>query len=294
MSTRATEAIARAACAAVGLSATDLTAIKEAENAVYSLPNSGIVLRIARPGQRAVAERELLIAGWLRSSNVPVVEPADIPTTFIMVDDRPVTFWRELPEHRNGTATEIAIALRSLHSLEPPEFLSTVDPFVRLDQRIDAARTLASDDRQWLRQHLAELRECWTRIPNGNPWGPIHGDAWAGNVVTTVDGTTLFLDLERTSIGPPEWDLTSTAIKHSSFGWITPSRYADFAEAYGYDVTTWAGFPLLRDIREMRMTCMTVQAAADEPRHAEQARLRLDCLRGRRGPRPWAGWRAIP
>jgi hypothetical protein len=51
-------------------------------------------------------------------------ESADIPSTFVMIDDRPITFWKELPKHRGGTATEIAAALRGLHTLSPPQFLS--------------------------------------------------------------------------------------------------------------------------------------------------------------------------
>jgi Ser/Thr protein kinase RdoA (MazF antagonist) len=294
VSEQALEAVARAACEAAGLPADDLVAIKVSENAIYRLPQSKVVIRIAKPGQRAAAERELLTADWLRHANVPAVEPADIPSTFVMIGDRPVTFWKELPEHRGGTATEIAAALRRLHALSPPPFLSEIDPFVRLGQRIDAAHTLPAEDRQWLQQHLAHLREAWTHHLAGLPWGPVHGDAWEGNVVTTDTGTTLFLDLERASIGPPEWDLTSTAIKHSSFGWITAQQYAEFVEAYGYDVTEWTGFALLRDIREMRMTCMAAQAAANEPARLDQARLRVDSLRGRRGPRPWGGWEAIP
>jgi hypothetical protein len=38
---------------------------------------------------------------------------------------------------------------------------------------------------------------------------------------------------------------------------------AEFAAAYGYDVTDWTGLALLRDIREMRTTCMAAQAAAN-------------------------------
>ncbi len=295
MSSQTLEAIARAACAIAGLPTTGMTAIKVAENAIYRLPENRVVIRVAQPGQRGVAERELLIAAWLRSTDVSAVEPADQPTTFVMVEDHPVTFWKELPSHRGGTVTEIAGALRKLHALDPPTFLSDLDPFVRLEQRIDAAVTLDTRDRDWLKQHLAALQERWDRRPDGLSWGPVHGDAWEGNVVTTNDDdTTLFLDLERTSVGPPEWDLTSTAIKDSSFGWLTPERYADFARAYGHDVTTWTGFPLLRDIREMRMTCMAVQAAARNPDLAAQAQLRVDCLRGRLGTRPWAGWEPIP
>lgn len=294
MSDETLDAVAREACTAAGLTDLDLVPIKVSENAIYRLPQSRLVVRIAKPGQRAATERELLIADWLRRAEVPAVEPADLPTTFVMVHDRPVTFWKELPPHRGGSATEIATALRRLHALHPPRFLSTIDPFVRLEQRIEAAITLPTEDRRWLRQHLDDLQDAWVHRIAGSPWVPVHGDAWEGNVVTADDGTTLFLDLERTSIGPPEWDLTSTAIKHSSFGWINAQQYTEFVAAYGYDVTEWPGFALLRDIREMRMTCMAAQAAAQESSRQSQAQLRVDSLRGRRGQRPWDGWEAIP
>jgi hypothetical protein len=60
-----------------------------------------------------------------------------------------------------------------------------------------------------------------------------------------------------------------------------------WADAYGFDVTAWHGFALLRDIRELRMTCYAAQQAAAQERLKHEAQLRVDCLRGRRGPRPW-------
>jgi hypothetical protein len=63
----------------------------------------------------------------------------------------------------------------------------------------------------------------------------------------------------------------------------------------GQDVTTWDGFALLRDIRELRMTSMACQVAATDPdRYGEQAAHRLACMRGQRGARPWTGWEVVP
>jgi hypothetical protein len=104
----------------------------------------------------------------------------------------------------------------------------------------------------------------------------------------------IFLDLERVAVGPPEWDLVHTAIKHHSFGWISANEYGSFCLAYGYDVTTSPGYPLLRDIREFRMTCMAAQLAAENDALTAQAAWRLSCIRGDRGPRPWSGWQAVP
>ncbi|KLL10357.1 hypothetical protein BL254_23175 [Protofrankia sp. BMG5.30] len=165
-------------------------------------------------------------------------------------------------------------------------------PFTRLRERIDLAEWLAEDDRDWLRQHLADLETRWPDLPPGLPHRVVHGDAWLGNVVATEERTGILLDLERCSVGPPEWDLVSTAIKVGSTGTISQAEYAEFVDAYGHDVTAWPGYELLRGIRELRITCYGVQQAAMRTDFRTEAQGRVDCLRGRRGERPW-GWAAI-
>src|SRR2546429_4564992 len=98
---------------------------------------------------------------------------------------------------------------------------------------MEAASTASPSDRDWLREHLAELRERWAHLPAGLPWCVVHGDAWVGNVVATDDGEVVLLDLERTSLGPPEWDTVHTAIKYSSFAQITAAQYRAFCDVYG-------------------------------------------------------------
>src|SRR5262249_44268227 len=120
----------------------------------------------------------------------------------------------------------------------------------------------------------------------------VHGDIWAGNVAVT-DHELILLDLERFAFGPPEWDLTSMAVDFLTFGSISPEEWADFCQRYGQDVTTWAGFGVLRDIRELRRTTFAAQLAAGRPDVAEQAAYRLACLKGEQGPRPW-GWTGVP
>ncbi|MFE7720541.1 phosphotransferase enzyme family protein [Nocardia rhizosphaerihabitans] len=293
MNTTQVERIARAACADADIGPAGILPIKVAENAIFRVPDQHVVIRVARAGQEHAARRELQTAAWLQAHNVSAVQPMGSRADFATIESRPVTLWKELPPHRNGTEREIGSALRALHKLRVPPFLSKVEPFVRLEQRIDSASSLSESGRQWLYKRLADLRIGWEELPSGMPRSPIHGDAWEGNVVTTDAGVTTFLDLERASVGPPEWDLVSTAIKHSSFRWISAERYGAFCDAYGYDVTAWDGFQLLRDIRELRMTCMAAQAAGSDPKHVAQAQLRVDCLRGVVGPRPWAGWQPI-
>ncbi|MFD4398462.1 phosphotransferase enzyme family protein [Kitasatospora sp. NPDC058478] len=280
------------ACAEIGLSAVGAEPIRIGENALWRLPH-GIVARISRPGQAAAASRELAVARWLYDCGVPAVRPlAHLPEP-LNVDGNPVTFWHELPLHQPGAAADIAPLLRRLHELPIPTFpLGRLDPFVRLAARIDAAATLDDDQRQWLRNRLAELETAWQGLQSSLPTSVIHGDAWRGNVAVTPT-TTYLLDFERTSLGPPEWDLTATAVGYGSFGSVSDSEYAAFCEAYGADVMTWGGYPVLRSIRELRVTCFALQhAAADPTRHRAEAHYRLSCLQGQSGPRPW-GWTTV-
>ncbi|WP_067971795.1 aminoglycoside phosphotransferase family protein [Nocardiopsis trehalosi] len=262
--------------------------VRIGENAVFRLPD-GLIVRIARTGQENAARREVRIARWLADHGVPAVRPraAEQP---VLVDGHAVTFWDDIGDHTTGTAADVAHLIRALHDLPlPPErsWLGRLDPFVRLDQRIDDAATLPQRDRDWLRDHLAGLRQAWLDLPPGLGERLVHGDAWVGNVARPHGGPPLLLDLERCSLGRPEWDLVSTAIKLTSFAWLPGSDYAEFVTVYGHDVTDWSGFAVMRDVRELRMALYFAQHAATSPRMHDEAVLRLRCLQGHEGPRPW-------
>jgi aminoglycoside phosphotransferase (APT) family kinase protein len=275
------------ACAKAGLDASGAEPIRLGENAIFRL-TSRVVVRIGRRGQSTAAEKEVRVARWFDDHSVPAVRALPGVAQPLEVEQHPVTFWEELPPHRHGTAVEVAVALRQLHDLPVPDgLLGPLDPFVRLSERIDVGVTLAPDDRAWLREHLDALREQYRTLPAGMAHRVVHGDAWGGNIVTTDDGRTVLLDLERCSVGPPEWDLVSIALRRGSFGWLSDADYQSFAIRYGHDVTEWTGYELLRDIRELRMALYRVQRAAEHPGEQAEAQLRVACLRGRCGPRPW-------
>ncbi|GAA2411218.1 aminoglycoside phosphotransferase family protein [Nonomuraea africana] len=290
----ATKSILRAACQQAGIDLRGAELIRFGENALYRLPG-GIIARVSRAGQVAAAAREVRVARWLESHKVPAVQALPGVEQPAEIDGRAVTWWRELPPHRHGTALEVAAALRLLHDLPPPTTFDVgrLDPFVRLAERIDRAATLTEPDRAWMRKHLAGLRARWASLPGGLPESVVHGDAWIGNVVATDDGRVVLLDLERCSVGPPEWDLVSTAVKAFTLAGITEEDYRQFVGSYGHDVTQWDGFEILRDIREFRMACMAAQVAGENPVRHPEVEHRLACLRGQRGARPWT-WTAVP
>jgi aminoglycoside phosphotransferase (APT) family kinase protein len=271
MSAAPARAVLEQACALAGFDPAGAEPVRIAENEIWRL-SGRVIVRIARAGQSKAAVREVRVARWLA--------------------ENPVTFWGELPPHEIGTVADVVALLKQLHPLPVPDFpLDQLDPFVRIAERIEAATSLSEGDRDWLRQRHAELRELWKHRPAGMSECVVHGDAWVGNVARTADGPIL-MDFERASVGPPEWDLVSTAVKLTTTGAISAAEYAEFCQAYGTDVTQWEGYQLLAGARELRMTTYAAQHAATRPEWRAEAQYRVDCLRGRVEPRPWR-WKGI-
>jgi len=281
------------ACHQLGLNCAPAELIRAAENTMYRLPGA-IVARVTRAGQFATAGKEVRVSRWLRDEGVAVVEAVPGLAQPVRVGSRAVTFWRELPEHHAGSIDQIADVLHALHRLTPPRELNLppLAPFVRLRERIAEAAMLDGPERSWLLEHLGRLEHDYAGLPCGMPFGAVHGDAWGGNIVATVDGPVV-LDLERFAFGPPEWDLVSIAVDHVTFGTLPQADWERFCARYGYDVIGWAGYEVLRDARELRKVTFALQMAGQYPHLTEQARYRLTCIQGRHGPRPWH-WQAVP
>ncbi|MGW0587812.1 phosphotransferase family protein [Streptosporangium sp. NPDC002607] len=282
------------ACQQVGVDASSVKPIRLSENAIYRLPHR-IVARVSRVGQIQAAAKEVHIARWLEASGMPAVQVIPSLDQPVEADGRAVTFWRELPAHEYGTSLNVATTLRALHRLTPPVHfeLPPLAPFVRLAERIDHAHMFTPEDRKWLRKHLSDLKSRYAELPPGLHSCVVHGDAWVGNVLLASNGLVILADFERTALGPPEWDLVSTAIKYGTLGGISKDEYTAFAETYGHDVMSWAGFPILRDIRELRMVTMAAQIGMEDATIRSEAIARLAAIRGESGPRPWKHWRPL-
>jgi hypothetical protein len=120
--------------------------------------------------------------------------------------------------------------------------LPPTDPFVQVETRIASLTFLDPVDRDWLLTRAGELRNQYADRAAGSRAGLVHGDPWAGNVVATDDGPVL-LDLERFSLGPPEYDLVVIAASYTYYGLLPADDYHELATAYGRDVTIWDGYP---------------------------------------------------
>jgi aminoglycoside phosphotransferase (APT) family kinase protein len=188
-----------------------------------------------------------------------------------------------------ATVGELGALLRRLHALEPPPSLDLppLRPFRRVGRRIELA-DLADDDRVFLLSRLDELRGQFAGLTFALPPGPIHGDASVGNIIRRRDGQAVLIDLDGFAAGPREWDLTLTAVYFDRLGWHTEQEYREFVTAYGFDVMTWPGYPVLRDIRELIMVTWLAQNMRESADIAAEVRRRIADLRAGGGPRNWS------
>lgn len=280
------------AAASADLDATDAVPLRTGAHATFSLRKE-IVARIGAPGSLPVAERELRISAWLNASGVPAVEPVPVRQP-VVIDDRPVTWWKFLPDIRPATPAELATALRRLHRSAPPTSfdLPTYEPFADVRQRITSATIIEADDRAWLLRHSETLEQRYARLPSSEQQQVIHGDAWQGNVAVPPSGVPILLDLDRVALGRTEWDLTPIAVDYRDFRRLTDIEYQSFVDAYGGpDPIASDTFDLFARIQELRWTAFAVGLAGHRTDALAEATRRIACLRGL-VPKPWA-WKAL-
>ncbi len=278
----------RDACARAGLASDGAELLRFGENAIYRLAAAPVVVRIARSADllRRV-ERELCVARWLAAADVPAVGVWDEADQPIMVGGHPVTFWHSVtggqpkPKH-----ADLARLLARFHALRScPCDLAAFEPLKTSESRLAKADDVSVADRDFLRARCADLTEQFQKLEFALPIGPIHGDAHTSNLLTD-HGQVVLLDFEAVAIGPREWDLLPTSIARERFG-LPEERYREFADAYGFDVRAWHGYPVLREIRELTMTTWIMQNIGEDPAIAAEFALRVACLRERDFESAW-------
>jgi len=276
-------------CATVGLPADGARLLRLGSNAVYHL-KTPIIARVSRPGADIVpARRAVAVARWLESEHYPAVRAIDVSQP-VIADGDVVTFWQPVSGGDQYAATpEIAAILARLHRLTAPEglHLPPLDPFAEAAQRIDTSPWLTPADRSFFTATLARLRDAYAALEFALPPGVIHGDASIGNVLRDTHGAPVLIDLDGFATGPREWDLILTALYYDSLGWHTRQEYDDFARVYGYDILTWPGYQVLREVREFIMVTWVVQKAATDAWSAGEAAKRITALRTGGSRKDW-------
>jgi aminoglycoside phosphotransferase (APT) family kinase protein len=283
------EALDRA-CATAGIDAEGARLLRVGSNAVYRL-KPPVIARVSRPGADASqVRRTVAVARWLESAGYPAVRAVDVDQP-VAAGGHLVTFWEAVSDDGDQYAStaEVAETLAKLHALTVPDglHLPELAPFANAPKRIETNTWLNPQDRAFLTAMLPRMRAAYDGLEFTLPPGVIHGDANVGNVLRDRRGNPVVIDLDGFAVGPREWDLALTAIYYDSFGWHTREEYEDFVRVYGFDIMTWPGYPVMRDVREFLMVTWVIQKAAESAQAAAEAVKRIAALRTGASRKDW-------
>ncbi len=280
--------VLRAACERAGLDSDGAELVRLGENAIFQLASAPIVVRIARSADRMPrVEKELCVARWLTSAHIPAIHVCEQIDQPMLADDHPVSFWQTVTGGEPApTNSDLARLLAAFHGLaDCPCDMPGFDPLQIPESRLAAPDGVTPEDRDFLRSRCGDLNEQLHGLEFALPQGPIHGDAHTRNLLTD-HGQVVLLDFESAAIGPREWDLLPTAIAQERYG-LAEKQYQEFATAYGFEVRTWPGYPVLREIRQLTMTTWIMQNIGESPAAAAEFALRVASLKERDFERAW-------
>lgn len=287
-SSSAAHPVLRKACERAGLDSDGAELLRIGENAIFQLARVPVVVRIGRSADRLPrVQREVCIARWLAAANVPTVRVCDDMDQPLMIDSHPVSFWHAVTGGRPApTHLDLARLLAAYHAAaDCPCDLAAFEPLRISSSRLAKAQGVDAKDLDFLHHRIADLTKQFEYLDFAQPVGPIHGDAHTKNLLTD-HGQVVLIDFEAAAIGPREWDLLPTSIAVQRYG-LPEQRYQEFAATYGFDVRTWDGYPVLREIREVTMTTWIMQNVLESKAIADEFALRVACLRERDSERTW-------
>ncbi|MFP8886600.1 MULTISPECIES: aminoglycoside phosphotransferase family protein [Streptomyces] len=268
------------ACETAGLDSTGAVLLRGHTNAVVRLAHAPVVVKIARRGSHPTGvERTIRFVRWLMERDFPTVPLYPGPDQPTVIDGHPVTFWTYLPQpDKPVTAGRIAGPLRALHRLPAPPFrLRPLDNVSAIRASLAAITSLPQESVRFLSRRVDRLEKQLTDLTYELPEAVLQGDPQHRNAL--YDGKhTVLCDWDTVAWGQPEWDLTTIEIHCRRFG-HGAEHYERFARAYGYDVTGWSGYPVLRDIRELRMVTTNARKAAHTPGSLAEVERRIVGLR---------------
>lgn len=280
-----------AVCELLGLDHRGARLLRFTNNAVYQLAGAPIVVRIV--GSRTLRHRVyrvVRVAEHFARHDVPAVRLWGGIAQPIEVGEHMATVWRLVPKvDRSPTPADLATLLKRVHSLPVPAGVADWAPLDDVRARVSDAEELDPANRRFLLDRCAEVAEELESVRWPLPRGLVHGDAHLGNVLSGTSGPVL-CDFDSSCVGPPEWDLTPMAVGVSRFG--EPVRsYRELADAYGFDVMAWDGFPVLRAVRELKLTTSVLPILRSHPEVRPELYRRLDDLQAGRPRTRWHRYR---
>jgi hypothetical protein len=278
-------------CALLGYAAAGAELLRFTNNAVYALADDPVVVRIV--GSRALRHRVgkvVRVAEHFAAHDVPAIRLLPDLRQPLRVGEHLVTVWQKVASTgQEPTAADLSVLLLRVHALPPPDGLATWSPMDAVRARVGDAEELRDRDRQFLLGRCDELETALDQLDFALPRGLVHGDAHPGNVLVGPGGPVL-CDFDSSCVGPPEWDLTPLAVGRERFG-DPAGRYQSLVDGYGFDVTSWSGFPVLRAVRELKLTTSVLPILRSHPNVREELHRRLDDLREGRTENRWYRYR---
>ena len=276
----ATASALRSSAERCGLDLRGARLIRLFATAVYHLPAADAVARIApvtSPDTVAHLATSVQVTRWLVDIGFPTVEPLPLDQP-VVANGCVLTLWRYLPQKGPALVpADLGRLLRVLHRLEaPPMRVPLYRPLVTARRAIESSRAINEEERAWLRNRCTQLLNAYDQLSFPLQAGLIHGDAYWGNLLR--DGHRAVLaDWDEVSTGPREIDLVPT-LQGTRFGLSEHERDA-FIVAYGHDIRTWDGYPVLREIRELSTMSALLREARASARALRELRVRFRSLR---------------
>lgn len=271
----------------------DAQLIKFTNSAVFRLLHVPVVVRIAGSvTMRRRVPKVVQVARWLADEGVPAVRLLSGIGQPLDVDGQLATLWQEVPAAGpEPTGYDLANILRRFHALRPPSsvVLPPWRPFEEIRQRLSEPEGIDQADLAFLLDRCDDIEAELASVEFVLPSGPIHGDATLGNLIPGPHGPVI-CDFDSTSIGPREWDLTPVALGALRFDYAG-NAHAELAARYGFDVTRWNGFDVLRQIRELKLVTSVVPILRSNPSLREQWRYRLESFKRGDTSAKWTTYR---
>lgn len=278
----------RAVCEVAGLDHSRRTLLRFVSNGVFLLDNEQVVVRLVlTPSLVHRTAKVVRVARWLAEHDFPSVRLLpDFPEE-LRVGAHTATLWRAVAHSGPAPSPDgLACLLRRLHELPGPDFeLPLWDPLDDIQRRLVDAEDLDPADLALLTERCSSIRERLTSVESVLGFGVVHGDARLGNVIGGPDGPVL-CDFDSVCLAPREWDFVPMAVGSLRMG-RPAGEYQRFVETYGFDVTTWPGFGVLRELRELKLATSVLPVLRSNPAVWAEFHHRLACIRDRDETSRW-------
>lgn len=259
----------------------DAELIKFTNNAVFRLRHVPVVVRIA--GSTAARDRVpamVTAARWLARHDFPAVRLLGDVEQPLNVDDHLITLWNYVPETGlRPSGKDLGKLLRRLHALDDPPDLPPWQPMKEIRQRLDEPEELSTEDHAFLQKECDEVEAQLERLNYVLEPGVIHGDAFLGNLISGPHGIVL-CDFDSTTVGPREWDLVPVAAGSMRMDYPVDD-HPPLAAEYGFDVSAWEGFPVLRRLREIKLVTSVLPVLRSNPAIRPQWEHRMRSFKAR-------------